>query len=65
MTHPEDKKGSPARFRQQDVTRGVKGCEKAGMRVGRVEISPNGGIVICAVEATPIRRGTMDHLKHG
>lgn len=65
MTHPEHKIGNRARFRQQDVTRGVKGCEKAGMRVERVEISPNGGIVICAAEATPTRRGTMDHLKRG
>lgn len=40
---------APARrtsFKQSDVTRAVKGVEKAGMRVGRVEITPNGKIVI-------------------
>lgn len=35
-----------ASFKQSDVTRALKGVEKAGMRVGRVEITPNGKIVI-------------------
>lgn len=57
---------SAARFRQEDVTRAVKGCEKAGMRVGRVEIAPDGRIVISSeTVAPPGRRGSMDHLKHG
>lgn len=40
---------APARrtsFKQSDVTRAVKGVEKAGVRVGRVEITPNGKIII-------------------
>jgi len=35
-----------ARFKQADLTRAVRGAQKAGMRVGRVEIDPNGRIVI-------------------
>lgn len=55
----------PARFKQQDVTRAVKGFEKAGIRVGRVEIAPDGRIIMCSEETVPKRRGTMDHIKHG
>jgi hypothetical protein len=35
-----------ARFTQADVTRAVKGAEGAGFRVGRVEISPDGRIIV-------------------
>lgn len=34
------------RFKESDVVRAVRGATKAGMRVGRVEIDPNGKIVI-------------------
>lgn len=37
---------SAARFKQADLTRAVRGVEAAGVRVGRIEIDPNGKIVI-------------------
>ncbi|MGR6327704.1 hypothetical protein ACU5AX_01425 [Sphingomonas sp. XXL09] len=42
-----------ARFRQEDVTRALKGAVAAGMRVGRIEIEPNGRIVILSETAAP------------
>lgn len=45
----------PARFRQADVTRAIKAATAAGMRVGRIEIDPNGRIVILPESATPSR----------
>ncbi|MBN9018463.1 MAG: hypothetical protein J0H11_13675 [Rhizobiales bacterium] len=36
------------RFRQIDVTRAVKGAIGAGMTVARIEIDPDGRIVIAA-----------------
>ena len=35
-----------ASFKQSDVTRAIKGAANAGMRVGRIEITSNGKIVI-------------------
>lgn len=40
-----------APFKQSDVTRAVKGAASAGLRVERVEISPDGRIVVIAAEA--------------
>jgi hypothetical protein len=45
--------GNPARFTQTDLKRAVKGVEEAGMRVGRVEIDPNGKIVIFPIGTAP------------
>jgi hypothetical protein len=54
------------RFKQDDVTRAVRGCEKAGMRVGRVEIAPDGRIVVSSESLAPKgRRGSWDDLKNG
>jgi hypothetical protein len=36
----------PARFKQADVSRALRGAERAGMKVGRVEIDADGKIVI-------------------
>jgi hypothetical protein len=36
------------RFRQTDVTKAVKGAVSGGLTVGRVEISPEGHIVVIA-----------------
>jgi len=41
----------PARFTQADVTRAVKGAASAGLRVGRIEITPEGKIVLEADDA--------------
>jgi hypothetical protein len=46
-------------FKQSDVTRAVKGVAKAGMRVGRVEITPTGNIVIQS-EGAPNQAGTRN-----
>ncbi len=37
---------SPAPFKQVDVTRALKGAVAAGVEVGRVEIEPDGKIVV-------------------
>jgi hypothetical protein len=42
-----------ARFKQEDITRAVRGVEKAGIRVGRVEIDRDGRIVILSESAAP------------
>jgi len=44
---------APSRFKQDDVTRAVKGATAAGMRVGRVEIDPNGRIVVLSESVAP------------
>lgn len=44
---------APARFKKEDLARAVSGCEKGGMRVGRVEIDPNGKIVILSETVAP------------
>ena len=44
---------APARFKKEDLARAVSGCEKGGMRVGRVEIDPNGKIVILSEKIAP------------
>jgi hypothetical protein len=45
-----------ARVTQADLTRAVKGCERAGLRVGRVEITANGTITIIT-DATAAKIG--------
>ena len=42
-----------ARFKEADITRAMKGAIKAGMRIGRVEIDPNGKIVILSESVAP------------
>jgi hypothetical protein len=37
-----------SRFKQSDLTRAVRGCTKAGLRVGRVEIDIHGTIRVFA-----------------
>lgn len=44
---------APARFKQDDLTRAVRGAERAGMRVGRVEIAPDGSIVLVSESVAP------------
>jgi hypothetical protein len=49
---------APAIFRQGDVTRAIRAVTAAGQAVARVEIDPNGKIVIVtAVELEERREG--------
>ncbi|WP_372425840.1 hypothetical protein [Salinarimonas chemoclinalis] len=45
----------PAPFTQADVARAVKGAASAGLRVGRVEIAPDGRIIVVSAEAAAPR----------
>ena len=45
--------GHAARFTQTDLTRAVKGVKEAGVSVGRIEIDPNGKIVIYPIGTAP------------
>ena len=45
--------GSAARFKQADLTRAYRGAAAAGIRVSKVEIDPNGRIVILTDSASP------------
>jgi hypothetical protein len=40
-----------ATFKQQDVTRALKGAQIAGMKVSRIEIDKTGKIVLVTAEA--------------
>jgi hypothetical protein len=44
---------APARFKQDDIKRAIAGVTAGGMRVGRVEIDPNGKIVILSEAVAP------------
>lgn len=41
----------PQTFKQGDVTKAIKAAVKAGLPVGRVEISPEGRIILVAGKA--------------
>jgi ABC-type branched-subunit amino acid transport system substrate-binding protein len=46
---------APSTFRQQDVTRAVKGVAAAGVAIARVEIDKAGKIVIVTADASSTR----------
>lgn len=55
-----------ARFKEADVTRAVRGATKAGMMVGRIEIDPNGKIVILSESIAPsVDPNPWDSVLHG
>lgn len=45
----------PSTFRQTDVTRAIKAAKAAGVDVSRIEIGPNGRIVITAGPVEPTK----------
>jgi hypothetical protein len=47
---------APAIFRQQDVTRAFRAARAAGVKVARVEIDPNGRIVIVTTDELELER---------
>jgi len=51
---------APVIFKQADVTRAVKGVTAAGQAVARVEIDPNGRIVIVTTEVRPAVQEDLD-----
>ena len=55
---------APARFRQADVSRAVKAAQGAGLRIGRVDIAPDGRISIIAAgeERAPDAPSSLDRL---
>jgi hypothetical protein len=49
---------APSIFRQQDVTKAIKGATKAGVNIARIEIARDGRIVIItATEAAQVGAG--------
>jgi len=57
-----------SRFRQQDLTRALKGAKAAGVEVGRVEIEPDGKIVVFTASdaqeaSTPLEKWKRDHAR--
>jgi hypothetical protein len=57
----------PARFSQADLTRAVKACEKAGLCIAGVEISPAGAIRVLtsAGEAANDRENPLERHLNG
>lgn len=57
----------PNRFSQADLTRAIKGVEKAGLRVSGARIEPGGTIVVltAANDETNGRPNPLDRLHHG
>jgi hypothetical protein len=47
---------APSAFRQQDVTRALRAAKAAGVEIVRVEIDPNGKIILVTTRETVERR---------
>jgi hypothetical protein len=47
-------------FKQRDVTRAVKAVAKAGVAVARIEIAPNGNIIISTNVAAGAQEDDLD-----
>jgi len=51
---------SPSAFRQQDVTKAVKGATAAGVSIARVEIGRDGKIVLVMLQAATRPQDDLD-----
>ena len=60
MSKPETSSDRRTGFRQLDITRALKGAEKAGFSVGRAEIGPDGKIVLVAKGAAIVPENDLD-----
>lgn len=55
-----------AAFKQDDLTRAVKGCVAGGMQVGTVRIAPDGSIEVYSATALEAPRlNSLDEKLHG
>ncbi|QNP45975.1 hypothetical protein H9L14_01395 [Sphingomonas sediminicola] len=45
---------APARIRQEDIARALKGCKKAGFSPARVTIEANGNVVFEFSDGAPL-----------
>ena len=51
----------PSIFRQQDLTKALRGATKAGVNIARIEIAKDGRIVIISAGAEPsVQDGDLD-----
>jgi hypothetical protein len=48
---------SPCIFKQQDITRAIKGATKAGVNIRRIEIAKDGRIVIITAAEVAVQIG--------
>jgi len=54
---------APSIFRQQDVTKAIKGVTKAGVNIARIEIAKDGRIaIITAAEPMPRKANEWDRV---
>jgi hypothetical protein len=53
---------APSTFRQGDVTRAIRAVTAAGQVVVRVEIDPNGKIVIVTIDDEPEEENSWDRV---
>ena len=50
----------PSTFRQQDVTRAIRGALAAGVDIVRIDVTKDGKIVIVTVENQPAPQDDLD-----
>jgi hypothetical protein len=60
--------GGPSKFRQRDLMRALKGAKAAGIEVGRIEIDPDGKIVVITAShpeeaLSPLEKWKRDHAR--
>jgi hypothetical protein len=48
---------APSIFKQQDITKAIKGATKAGVNIGRIEIAKDGRIVIITAAEAAVQIG--------
>lgn len=54
MTAPARKPRGPARFREKDVARAIRGAQKAKIPIAAVRIEPDGNILVIFGTPEPV-----------